>query len=250
LGRFLIYRRVTETTMVLARREAEEGAPHGTLVLAEEQTAGRGRRGRSFFSPAGRNLYFTMVLRLPIEVHRLLPVSVPLAVCAAARAEGVDARIKWPNDVWVGERKLSGMLIDAEITAQGALALPGIGINVNGDPTVLPELRNSATSLARELGRDVDREELLARLCGELERVLACPREAVIEEYREMSMILGRRVLVHPAEGQPWAGEATEIAEDGGLVVVRETGGVETVAAADVSVRPGEPLSPLSDASG
>ena len=239
IGRFLLYRTSTETTMTLARREADEGAPHGTMALAEEQTAGRGRRGRSFYSPAGQNLYFTLVLRLGMEAHRLLPVSVPLAVCRAIRAEGVDARIKWPNDIWVGDRKVCGMLIDAEITPAGGLALPGIGINVNGDPTVLPELRETATSLRRELGREVEREGLLARICNELERTLACGREELIEEYRSLSMILGRLVIVQSAVGEAWSGEAMGIADDGELVVLRPTGEVETVTAADVSVRPG-----------
>src|SRR5207244_793702 len=100
IGRFLLYRPSIDTTMRLARREADEGAPDGTLVLAEEQTAGRGRRGRGFFSPPGENLYFTLLLRRPAPVHGALPVAVPVAVCEAVRAEGLDARIKWPNDIW------------------------------------------------------------------------------------------------------------------------------------------------------
>ena len=176
IGRFLLYRQVLDSTMVLAAREAREGAPHGTIVFAEEQTAGRGRRGRSFYSPAGQNLYFTLVLRCPVEVHRRLPLIVPLAVCTAVQAEAPAARIKWPNDIWIGDRKVAGMLIDAELSATGAVALPGIGINVNADPTVVPELRDIATCLARELGRPVQREALLARICNELERRPRPPR--------------------------------------------------------------------------
>lgn len=238
VGRFFVYRTVTETTMTLARREAEEGAPHGTLVLAEEQTAGRGRRGRSFFSPPGENLYFTLVLRCEADLHRRLPLVVPLAVATACAAEGVDARIKWPNDIWVGERKLSGMLIDAELTASGALAFPGIGINVNGDPTLNPELRDVATSVRRELGRPVSREVLLARVCGEIEGALDLAADGLIERYRALSMVLGRRVRVSSAVGEQFEALAQDIAADGSLVVVTADGGVETVTAADVSVRP------------
>lgn len=238
IGRYLVYRPLTETTMILARREAEEGGPHGTIALAEEQTAGRGRRGRSFYSPPGENLYFTMVLRLPLKVHRRLPVAVPLAVASACAEEGIEARIKWPNDVWVGERKLSGMLIDAELTSDGAIAFPGIGVNVNGDPTLNPELRDIATSLRRELGRPVQRELLLARICNGLEDVLALPERELLAAYRELSMVLGRWVTVSPVLGPAFEAVADSIREDGSLNVRRADGARETVTAADVSLRP------------
>jgi BirA family biotin operon repressor/biotin-[acetyl-CoA-carboxylase] ligase len=238
IGRYFVYRSVTETTMVLARGLADGGAPHGTLALAEEQRAGRGRRGRSFYSPPGENLYFTLVLRLPMAAHRSLPVSVPLAVCRAVRAQGLDACIKWPNDIWVGERKVCGILIDAESGESGPVAFPGIGINVNADPTVNPELRDTATSLHRALGRRVEREALLAAVCNELERAVALPREELVAEYRALSLVLGRPVAVHPTGGEPWTGTALRIADDGELVVARDGAGEEMVAAADVSVRP------------
>lgn len=238
VGRYFVYRAATETTMVLARGLADGGAPHGTLALAEEQRAGRGRRGRSFYSPPGENLYFTLVLRLSTAAHRSLPVSVPLAVCRAVREQGADACIKWPNDIWVGERKVCGILIDAEMGEGGPLAFPGIGINVNGDPTLNLELRETATSLRLALGRHVEREALLAAVCNELERAVALPQDELVAEYRSLSMVLGRRVTVHPAGEEPWSGEAVRIADDGELVVARDEGGEETVAAADVSVRP------------
>ncbi len=238
IGRFMVYRAATETTMTLARREADEGGAHGTLVLAEEQTAGRGRRGRSFYSPAGENLYFTLVLRCDLEAHRRLPLTVPLAVARACRSEGVDARIKWPNDIWVGERKLSGMLIDAEVTPRGAVAFPGIGINVNGDPTLNPELRDIATSFARELGRRVSRERLLASVCNSLEAAIELEPAALAASYRERSMILGREIRVQPLGADAYAARAVDIEADGTLLVVKEDGTRETVAAADVSVRP------------
>lgn len=238
LGRYLVYREVLLSTMDLAAREAKEGAPHGTLVFAEEQTAGRGRRGRSFYSPAGQNLYFTLVLRCPVEVHRRLPLIVPLAVCTAIQAEAPAARIKWPNDIWIGDRKVAGMLIDAELSTAGAVALPGIGVNVNADPTVVPELRNIATSLARELGCEVSREQLLARVCNTLEPLLEPSAGDVLTAYRAQSSTLGRRVLVSPVGGERFEGEAVAIEDDGSLAVLRDDGLTEVVTAADVSVRP------------
>ncbi len=237
IGRFLTYRPRVDTTMVLARREVSEGAAHGTLVLAEEQTAGRGRKGRSFFSPPGENLYFTMVLRLPAELQRVLPVAAPVAVCEAIRDEGVDARIKWPNDIWIGERKVCGMLIDAESTPEGMVAFPGIGINVNGDPTVNPELVDIATSIYRELGQAVKREELLARICNGLELLLLeTPESEVVRRYRSLSMIVGRHVTVTLDTGPSFDGIAEDIGADGSLLVRRD-GVLETVTAADVTVR-------------
>jgi BirA family biotin operon repressor/biotin-[acetyl-CoA-carboxylase] ligase len=165
-------------------------------------------------------------------------VAVPLAVCRALRAEGVDARIKWPNDIWVGERKLSGMLIDAETAADGLIAYPGIGINVNGDPTLDPALAEIATSLRRETGRAHNREALLARICNALEQALAQPREELLGSYRELSVVIGRRITVHPASGTPYDAEAVGLAEDGSLLVRRDGGPEEMVTAADVSVRP------------
>jgi BirA family biotin operon repressor/biotin-[acetyl-CoA-carboxylase] ligase len=224
--------------MILAKREASEGAPHGALVLAEEQTAGRGRRGRTFDSPPGENLYLTMVLRLSLDVHRRLPLAIPLAVCIACSAEGVDARIKWPNDIWVGQRKLSGMLIDADLGSAGPLAMPGIGINVNGDPTTNPDLRDTATSLRRELNRPIVREKLLARICNELERVIALDPASLATEYRSNSMILGREMLISSSIGDSYLATAEDIRDDGCLIARLPDGSRRTLIAEDVSVRP------------
>jgi len=241
LGRTMVYRAVTETTMTLARREADEGAPHGTLVLANEQTAGRGRRGRSFVSPPGENLYFTLVLRYPIELHRRLPVALPVAVARALRAEGLEALIKWPNDIWAGERKVCGMLIDAEVSADGCLALAGIGINVNGDPSLSPELAGIATSVGLELGHPVAPEPLLAHVCNELALALRLEVPALLGAYRKLSMVLGQEVLICPANGEPYPAVALSIEDDGALCVRRPDGRTETVVAADVSIRPHVP---------
>jgi BirA family transcriptional regulator, biotin operon repressor / biotin---[acetyl-CoA-carboxylase] ligase len=238
VGRRLVYRESVGSTMDVAREELAGGAPGGTVVLAEEQTAGRGRRGRGFHSPVGENLYFTLILTLPGEQHRRLPVALALAVCEATAAEGVDARIKWPNDIWVGGRKLSGMLIDAELTGEAFVAFAGVGVNVNGDPTTIPELRDIATSVRREAGRPIDREALLARVCGKLEELLTCAGDDLMRRYRARSLVLGQAVTVHPTSGEAFDGLAVEIDGQGALVVELAGGRRETVQAADVSVRP------------
>src|SRR5580765_6339542 len=108
--------RRTDSTNARARELVEAGAPHGTVVTAEEQTAGRGRQGRTWTAPAGKALLYSAVLRLLDERHLLLPLAVPLAVCEAAEElqPEVECAIKWPNDVWIEARKLAGVLIEAK----------------------------------------------------------------------------------------------------------------------------------------
>ncbi|MEO6398627.1 MAG: biotin--[acetyl-CoA-carboxylase] ligase [Tepidiformaceae bacterium] len=238
VGRFMVFREVIDSTMVVARRELDEGAPHGTLVMAEEQTAGRGRKGRTFQSPRGENLYFTLLLRSPLDTHRRLPVLVPLAVCRAVTGLGVQAAIKWPNDLWAGGRKLCGMLIDAELAQGQGFAMVGIGVNVNGDPTIIPELADIATSVRRELGRDVSREALLAAICNELEVALQLAPAEAIARYRAASLVLGREVVVTPLSGLPFVARAESIAQDGSLVVLDSTGQRRSLNAAEVTLRP------------
>lgn len=238
VGRNVLYHTVAASTMDVARDAANEGAPHGTLVFAEEQTSGRGRRGRSFYSPANQNLYFTFVLRLPLAVHRRLPIILPLAVARAIRDRGVDAQIKWPNDIWIRGRKICGMLIDGELTYNGGLAFPGIGINVNGDPNENPELAGVATSLWLELGHEISREELLAAVCNHLERLLAVPQPELVAEYRKLSCTLGREVVVSPVGAVPYEAKALSISDEGELMVRAADGLVIAVNAADVSIRP------------
>jgi BirA family biotin operon repressor/biotin-[acetyl-CoA-carboxylase] ligase len=240
LGRAVIYEDSVSSTMDLARAAASDGAAHGTIVFAEEQTAGRGRRGRSFFSPAKQNLYFTFVLRLPLAIHRRLPVILPVAVARAIRDTGLDARIKWPNDIWLSNRKVCGMLIDGELTREGGLAFPGIGINVNGDPGANPDLAGLATSIAVELGHDVSRESVLASVCNHLESLLDDPTPDLVDEYRALSCTLDREVTVAPAGADSYLARALSISDDGELMVRRANGLVVAVNAADVSIRPSE----------
>lgn len=239
IGRALEYRPVVDSTMAVAADLARAGAAHGTLVLAEHQTAGRGRRGRSFHSPPEGNLYFTLVLRTAPEIHRRLPVALPVAVALACRMEGCDAGIKWPNDIWASGRKLCGMLIDAETpTGEGAaLALAGIGINVNGNPAAIPELRDTATSLSREVGRHVNRERFLARICREIKSALAEEPGSLLATYRDLSLVLGRDIVLSFPGGETRQARAEAIEGDGALLVRYADGTVEAVTAADVSLR-------------
>src|SRR3954453_14663154 len=140
--------RVTDSTNSRARELVEAGAPGGTVVTAREQTAGRGRVGRVWTAPEDKALLYSAILHPLDERHLLLPLSVPLAVCAAAEAlrPGIECQVKWPNDVWLGGRKLAGILIEAK--PQDGWAVIGIGLNLYIAPDEFPaDLRHPATSL-------------------------------------------------------------------------------------------------------
>jgi len=157
--------RITNSTNVRARELAEAGAPHGTVVTAGEQTAGRGRQGRIWTAPPGKALLYSAILRPLDERHPLLPLSAPLAVCETAEqlAPGVECRIKWPNDIWIDNRKLAGVLIEAHMTRrsssgdaapQDGWAVIGVGLNLTIEPDEFPsDLQDTAVSLFDPTGR-------------------------------------------------------------------------------------------------
>jgi len=170
--------RLIDSTNARARELAEAGAPHGTVVTADEQTAGRGRRGRVWTAPAGKGLLYSAILRPLDERHLLLPLSVPLAVCEAAEAlrPGIECAIKWPNDVWLEERKLAGVLIEARMPGQDrpatkaeqsdGWAVIGVGLNLTIERDEFPpDLRDTAVSLfgALEGSRESPRRGLAKR---------------------------------------------------------------------------------------
>jgi BirA family transcriptional regulator, biotin operon repressor / biotin---[acetyl-CoA-carboxylase] ligase len=141
------YRR-TDSTNARARELVESGAPGGAVVTAAEQTAGRGRQGRSWTAPPGKALLYSAILRPLDRRHLLLPLAIPLAVCDTAEElePGLECQVKWPNDVWVEERKLAGVLIEAK--PQDGWAVIGVGLNLTiSGAEFPPELRDSAVSL-------------------------------------------------------------------------------------------------------
>ncbi|MEW5761880.1 MAG: biotin--[acetyl-CoA-carboxylase] ligase [Bacillota bacterium] len=233
------YRKVGSTND-LARRLAARGAPEGTVVLAEEQTRGRGRRGRAWHSPRG-GLWFSVVLRPDLPPARAPEATFVAAVAAvdALRAyPGVAAGIKWPNDLVAGGRKLGGILTETAGGERGPALVVGIGINVNLEERALPPaLRQTATSVAALAGRPVDRERLLEEVLRFLEKWyrtwLAVGFGPVLAAWREREVCLGRPVRVVTA-GEEWRGVALAVDDRGALLVERAPGVVERVLAGDV----------------
>jgi BirA family biotin operon repressor/biotin-[acetyl-CoA-carboxylase] ligase len=158
--------RVTDSTNARARELVEAGVPRGTIVTADEQTAGRGRQGRTWTAPPGTALLYSAVLRPLDERHLLLPLAVPLAVCEAAEqlAPDIECQIKWPNDIWVEGRKLAGVLIEAK--PQDGWAVIGVGLNLTIEPDEFPpDLRDTAISIltAADGSRESPRRGLAKR---------------------------------------------------------------------------------------
>jgi BirA family transcriptional regulator, biotin operon repressor / biotin---[acetyl-CoA-carboxylase] ligase len=229
---------------LLAR--ARDGAPEGVVLAAEEQTAGRGRMGRSWQSPPRAALTFSLLLRpapVPPARRSWLPLLAGAAVAAAVRTvAAVDARLKWPNDVLVGEAKLGGILAEAV----GNAVIVGVGLNVSAAPSGLPEQALPATSLRALGAASLAREPLLAEILAEFERWYLAWREAggdpdrcgLRAGYTTLSATIGRRLRVEMPGGQLLSGLAVGVDEDGRLLVRAESGkgpGSElAVAAGDV----------------
>ena len=241
----------TDSTNRVASELAAEGAAHGTTVLAESQSQGRGRHGRSFFSPPGRNLYTSVILRP--EGGRIAPTSVLAAGVAVARTAadwlGDPARvsIKWPNDVLLDGRKTSGILMEGSNAGVGAVAVLGIGVNLNVERDELPEeFRSRATSVATACGNPVDRGDFAARLYGTLERVLDLHDQQGFEgirgEFETFFRMVGQQLRVADLDGRPQAeGTALGVGSDGALRLRGPDGQERRVLAGDVTVVKEEP---------
>ena len=226
LGTPHLHLRETASTSDRARALALAGAPHGTLVTADAQSAGRGRQGRTWSAPPGTALLMSVVLRDPPD---LLPLAAGVAV---ARVCGEGARIKWPNDVLLDDRKVAGIL--AEGRPQEGWAVLGIGLNVALDVADLPEeLHATATTLGMA---PADIPAMRERLLREIETALALDDATLLAAYRELDALRGR-----PIRWARGAGVAAGIDGDGRLIVELEDGGRTELDAGEVHLLPAEP---------
>jgi BirA family transcriptional regulator, biotin operon repressor / biotin---[acetyl-CoA-carboxylase] ligase len=222
------HHRLVDSTNTRARELAAAGAVGGTVITAAEQTAGRGRQGRSWSAPAGKALLYSAILRPLDQRHLLLPLAVPLAVCAAAEElePGVECGVKWPNDVWVRERKLAGVLIEAR--PQDGWAVIGVGLNLAITEDDFPvELRSRATSLTA-----IEPERARRTLDRLLGKWVEAEEGEILAAWRSRDVLRGR--------GVGWeggSGVADGIDDRGYLVVSLAGGGRTVLGAGEVHLR-------------
>jgi BirA family biotin operon repressor/biotin-[acetyl-CoA-carboxylase] ligase len=240
VGHNIIYLSSVTSTMDAAREQAERGAEEGTVVVAEEQTVGRGRFGRRWVSNAGQDLLFSVLLYPSGWVFSRLSLAVPVAVVRAIRRTcGISPALKWPNDVRIGDKKVSGILVESAVRgAQIHHAIAGIGINVNMEPDRHPEAGPGITSLAAELGGPVSRDDLLLATLAELGRIYNHLRgwDDVQGEWMTSLETLGRQVQVRWGE-QLEEGVAEGVDAEGNLLLRRADGSLITLTAGEVTLQ-------------
>ena len=231
-----------ESSNQTAKRLALSGAPHGTLVLTDQQSAGRGRMGRKFESPAGQGIYLSLLLRadIPAADAQTVTVSAAVAVCRAVKALcGLELSIKWVNDLYYRGKKVCGILTEAGADLEsGRLEwlVVGIGLNFTTPPEAFPaELRRLAGSLFPGGPAPVSRVALAAAIAREL--LTLCPAFDCLEEYRARCFVPGHWVTVCTGR-ETYAALALSIDDAGRLVVRRENGREEALQHGEVSIRP------------
>lgn len=238
------YFREIDSTNNYARNAAQQGAPEGTVVAAERQTAGRGRRGRTWFSPAGKGIYVSIILRpaMPLQQLARIPLVAAVALAETLRAiPGLDARIKWPNDILIHNRKIAGILSEAVADMDGIdYVVVGFGLNINNDPSEFPlDLRMPATSVQAEQNQPLSRVRLLQSLLHNLElrykQLLAGDFGLILNKARDLSMVIGQDVRLETSEGSV-IGRAIDLNQDGYLVVAGPDGSIQTVMSGEIEV--------------
>ena len=219
------------STNTLAKELAREGAVHGTLVLAEEQTAGRGRMGRPWFSPKGKNLLVSLLLRPPTPAEEAFIFTMVLAIAAIDAMErgcGLKASIKWPNDLYAGRKKLGGILTEFSARGKGVeYVVIGLGLNVNWNPGDGEIMLYPATSVFTETGKKISRTDLLVEILKSFDayyrQVLGGKRDQLFQTWNERSLILGKHVKIDTTNGQI-SGRALRIDRNGALILMNDLG--------------------------
>ena len=232
-----------DSTMTEAVLRAEDGIAEGAIIVADRQTAGRGRLGRAWISEPGVGLYFSLVLRPPTPPERAAVLTLAMGLGVArglAKASGAVFDIRWPNDVLLNEKKCCGILVETAADARSLrYALVGIGINVN-QPGFPRQIAPIATSLRIETGRSLDREVILASVLRSLESYYAMFCEqgaaAIIAEFAEASSYSAGKVVMVDAPGGPVHGTTAGLDSSGVLLLRKENGSTEPILAG--SVRP------------
>lgn len=245
-GDRIVYHEVTDSSNLRAKELAGAGAPHGTVVIAEEQLAGKGRLDRKWVSPKGRNLMFSVVLRPELRVDQVffLTMLVALSVKNVLK-ETMDivAQVKWPNDIYISGKKIGGMLAEFSVCENRVEhVIIGLGLNVNWHPKDDPAILYSCTSLQGETGSTVERSFLLVKVLLQFEKYY---EESIVEkgawtrfqeEWNDCSYVLGKHVVINSGM-ESIAGKAIEIDRSGALIVRDSLGKESRVLWGDVSMK-------------
>ena len=238
----VFYKPVVDSTNLWAKEEGMNGAPCGSVYMADMQTAGRGRRGRTWESPSGENLYFSLLLRPSFAPDRasMLTLVMAMAVAEAVRSYGAEAYIKWPNDIVLGGKKLCGILTEMHIQNGSYFVVVGVGVNLR-KRDFSSEIAGMATSLEEEQNIAINREELLERILKAFEKfyqefTLRGDLCLLQDAYNDILINRGNCVKVLDPKGE-FTGIARGINAVGELLVEKEDGEIVTVYAGEVSVR-------------
>ena len=243
-GQHVVYSDEIDSTNIKAKQLGEEGASHGTLVVADMQTAGRGRRGRGWDSPSGSSIYMSIMLRpkFPPVKAPMLTIVMAYSVARALRTcTGLDVQIKWPNDIILNGKKIVGILTEmsTEIDYINHVVI-GVGINVNL-AEIQEELKDKATSLYLETGKIYDRNRLIGLVMGKFEKnyekfVQTCDLSLMIDDYNMMLANKCQPVRILD-KLDPYEGVALGIDREGELLVRVADGRIRKVCSGEVSVR-------------
>jgi BirA family biotin operon repressor/biotin-[acetyl-CoA-carboxylase] ligase len=238
IGQRVIYYPSVASTNELAKIEAWRGAVEGTVIIAEEQTAGKGRLKRAWLSTKG-SLALSVILYPALEHLPSLIMVVSLAVARSIKAvTGLEAWIKWPNDILLNGRKVCGILVESEVRGEAVdYAVIGIGINVNLSVSDFPDRLPTATSLSQELGREVSLLDLVRGLLVELERLYLTllGGGSIYEAWRDSLVTLGEKVYVVSGKAR-YSGIAESVARDGSLLIRRPDGSLSRIVSGDVTL--------------
>jgi BirA family biotin operon repressor/biotin-[acetyl-CoA-carboxylase] ligase len=240
IGKDILHYPTTSSTMDAAKQVIREGAPEGTVIIADHQTAGRGRLGREWFSLPNSNILLSIILYPKLEQLPRLTIAACLAVAQSIeKVTGLEPTVKWPNDILIAGKKVSGILIESDAHGDRVnYAIVGIALNINLDPATIPEISETATSLNQILGGGVSRREMLIALLGEFETLYSALRrdEPIDREWRLRLETLGKNISIRCGDDVQ-EGVAEGVDEDGNLLLRHSDGRLMTIAAGDVTLK-------------
>jgi BirA family transcriptional regulator, biotin operon repressor / biotin---[acetyl-CoA-carboxylase] ligase len=244
IGQEIVFFRKTESTNKEAKKLADNGAGEGMLIVAEEQSKGRGRLNRSWISSPYENILMSLVLRPALPPSKIFPLTMITSIAivkAIEKTTGLKTKIKWPNDIYYNNKKLAGILTELNANRNKInYAIVGIGLNVNFDPDKYPEIKEIATSLCEETGKTISRNKLLQTILIEIEEEYNLLKKGKIngirKEWNKYSLVTGKPVIVF-SEGYSEEGIAESIAEDGSLILMKSDGEKKNILCGDVSLR-------------